>query len=67
MPVSQLAKWKTAVEMIGIGALLLANATAISLIWALGLGLVWLAAALSVYTLGLYIGALIADRKRPHS
>ncbi|MEL6858749.1 MAG: CDP-alcohol phosphatidyltransferase family protein [Pseudomonadota bacterium] len=67
MPVSQLAKWKTAVEMIGIGALLLATATVLPVLWPVGLGLVWLAAALSVYTLGLYIGALIAQRKRPHS
>ena len=67
MPVSKLAKWKTAVEMIGIGALLLANAVSGSYLWSIGLGLVWIAAALSVYTLGLYIGALVADRKRPHS
>ncbi|MEO0448840.1 MAG: CDP-diacylglycerol--glycerol-3-phosphate 3-phosphatidyltransferase [Pseudomonadota bacterium] len=65
MPVSQLAKWKTALEMIGIGALLAAAPLATVWIWSLGLVLVWAAAALSVYTLGLYVGALIANEKRP--
>ena len=67
MPVSQLAKWKTALEMIGIVTLLLAAPLAISAVWTVGLAIVWLAAALSVYTLGLYVGALIAKPKRPHS
>lgn len=56
MPVSQLAKWKTAIEMLGISALLLAA------LWVVGLVLVWIAAALAVYTLGLYVGALIANQ-----
>lgn len=66
MPVSQLAKWKTALEMIGIVALLLAGPLAVGAVWTIGLVVIWLAAALSIYTLGLYVGALIATRKRPH-
>lgn len=62
MPVSQLAKWKTAIEMIGIGALLLSIGLGNSLFWILGLVLIWLAALLAVYTLGLYVGALIANQ-----
>jgi CDP-diacylglycerol--glycerol-3-phosphate 3-phosphatidyltransferase len=67
MPVSKLAKWKTALEMIGILGLLLAAPFSIGAIWTIGLIIVWLAAALSVYTLGLYCGALLAESKRPHS
>lgn len=66
MPVSNLAKWKTAIEMIGIGALLASPLLASTLIWNGGVLLIWLAALLSVYTLGLYLGALIANTKRPH-
>ena len=66
MPVSKIAKWKTAIEMIGIGALLAAPAFASVQTWNAGLVLIWLAALLSVYTLGHYLGALIADTKRPH-
>jgi CDP-diacylglycerol--glycerol-3-phosphate 3-phosphatidyltransferase len=66
MPVSKIAKWKTAIEMIGIGALLAAPAFVSIQILNAGLVLIWLAALLSVYTLGLYLGALIADTKRPH-
>lgn len=62
MPVSQLAKWKTAIEMLGIGALLLANALGRAELWVAGLILVWIAASLAVYTLGLYVGALIANQ-----
>jgi len=65
MPVSQLAKWKTALEMLGIGGLLAAGPLLNTWIWGGGLILVWAAAALSVYTLGLYVGALIADTKQP--
>lgn len=65
MPVSQLAKWKTALEMVGIGALLLAGPVTNSQIWQVGLVMVWAAAALSIYTLGLYLGALAPDTKRP--
>jgi len=66
MPVSRLAKWKTAIEMIGIAALLIALAVPNGLIETGGLILVWLAAILSIYTLGLYVGAVLADRKQPH-
>ncbi len=62
MPVSQLAKWKTAIEMLGISALLLANALFSAALWVVGLVLVWIAAVLAVYTLGLYVGALIANQ-----
>lgn len=65
MPVSQLAKWKTALEMVGIAALLVASPLGNALITHGGTVLVWVAAALSVYTLGLYLGAVIADVKRP--
>ena len=65
MPVSRLAKWKTAIEMLGISALLAAIPSAIPFVWAIGLVLVWGAAALSLYTLGLYLGALAPDGKRP--
>lgn len=67
MPVSKLAKWKTALELLAIAALLLAGPMASGGLWDTGLVIVWLAALLSVYTLGLYLGALIADGKRPRS
>lgn len=67
MPVSKLAKWKTAIEMVGIVMLLLAGPVSSAAVWNTGLGLVWLAAALSVYTLGHYVGAVLADAKRPRS
>ena len=62
LPVSQLAKWKTALEMAGIGAVLLAFAISQAALTGLGLAIIWLAALLSVYTLGLYIGTLIPDQ-----
>lgn len=62
MPVSTLAKWKTGIEMIAIAALLLALPLASELLWNAGLVLVWLAALLAVYTLGLYIGTLLANQ-----
>ncbi|MEM6914864.1 MAG: CDP-alcohol phosphatidyltransferase family protein [Pseudomonadota bacterium] len=65
MPVSQLAKWKTALEMIAIGCLLLAGPLLLPLIFSAGIILAWGAAALSVYTLGLYVGALLVNEKRP--
>jgi len=65
MPVSKLAKWKTALEMIGIAALLAATPSSVGVIWPAGLVLVWVAAALSVYTLGLYLGVVLGDEKRP--
>lgn len=65
MPVSKLAKWKTATEMVGIGTLLLAIGTGAAWLQSTGLIVVWAAALLAVYTLGLYIGALMAESKRP--
>ncbi|MEL7101056.1 MAG: CDP-alcohol phosphatidyltransferase family protein [Pseudomonadota bacterium] len=67
MPVSRLAKWKTALEMVAIVALLLAGPLALEIVWTAGLIVLWLAALLSVYTLGLYLGALLAESKRPRS
>lgn len=66
LPVSQLAKWKTALEMTGIGGILLAAALASGVLEGLSLITLWLAAMLAVYTLGLYIGSLLPDAKRPH-
>lgn len=65
MPVSRLAKWKTALEMGGIAIMLLALPTNLTLIWWAGVMVIWGAAGLSVYTLGLYVGAALADVKRP--
>lgn len=48
MPVSSLAKWKTAVQMVAFGLLLLSGA--ISGIATVAAVLLWLAAALTVYT-----------------
>ena len=62
LPVSQLAKWKTAIEMVGICGLLLAGAWISSFLWVLALILVWVAALLAVYTLGLYVGALLVNQ-----
>ncbi|MEP1230466.1 MAG: CDP-diacylglycerol--glycerol-3-phosphate 3-phosphatidyltransferase [Litorimonas sp.] len=71
MPPTNLAKWKTACEMLAIAALLvwvlgkayLAIDTAIPSIWGaaktLGLVLLWLAAVLSVYTGSLYFRAAL--------
>ena len=54
MPVTQLAKWKTAFQMIALSALLLAGATPVLAPWlpALQIGLVslWLAAGLTAVT-----------------
>ena len=65
MPVSRLAKWKTALEMIGIACVLVASPVPSEILRSVGIVLVWLAALLSVYTLGLYIGAILAGTKRP--
>jgi len=59
LPVSQLAKWKTALEMTGIGGLLLANGLSVSILWTASAFVLWAAAALAVYSLGLYIGTLL--------
>lgn len=62
MPVSTLAKWKTGIEMIAIAGLLLALMLGSALLWNAGLILLWAAALLAVYTLGLYVGALLANQ-----
>ena len=57
LPVSNLAKWKTAFEMIGIGGYLLTFAVPSSeLRWG-SIALIYLAAALSLYTGYLYLRA----------
>lgn len=62
MPVSQLAKWKTGLEMVGIGGLLLAMGVQSQTLTSISLAIVWLAALLAIYTLGLYVRALIAKQ-----
>ena len=73
MPPTKLAKWKTAFEMAAIAALivwtiglavlpfddLVPQITKIS--HNLGLGMLWIAALLSVYTGSLYLRAAVAD------
>lgn len=70
LPVTKLAKWKTALEMAGIGGVLLSLViikSQFGLALHLGsIGLIWFAAILSAYTLGLYISMLFPDSKRPH-
>lgn len=50
VPVSQLAKWKTAAQMVALGALLLAGALVSPLLKQAGLALLWLAAGLTLVT-----------------
>jgi CDP-diacylglycerol--glycerol-3-phosphate 3-phosphatidyltransferase len=73
MPPTKLAKWKTAFEMAAIAALIVwtvglavlpiddavPQITQIAKI--LGLGMLWIAASLSVYTGSLYLRAAVAD------
>jgi cardiolipin synthase (CMP-forming) len=51
VPVSQLAKWKTALQMVALGALILAGAFP-ALVWIkqVGIGSLWAAAALTLVT-----------------
>ena len=51
LPVSQLAKWKTALQMVALGALILAGALP-TLVWIkqIGVGSLWAAAALTLVT-----------------
>jgi cardiolipin synthase (CMP-forming) len=51
LPVSQLAKWKTALQMLALGALILAGALP-TLVWIklVGIGSLWAAAALTLVT-----------------
>lgn len=57
LPVSRLAKWKTAFEMIGIGGYLLYFAVPMAGLKSTAIALVYLAAALSLYTGYLYLRA----------
>jgi len=57
LPVSNLAKWKTAFEMIGIGGYLLTFAVPIFQLRWTSIALIYLAAALSLYTGYLYLRA----------
>jgi len=51
MPVSRLAKWKTAIQMVAIGVLLVGDAGPANLpVRFIGEGLLWLAAALTLIT-----------------
>lgn len=54
VPVSNLAKWKTAFQMISLAALILGGFTAIKLVWLpahdVGMVCLWIAAALTVVT-----------------
>lgn len=71
MPPTNLAKWKTACEMLAILALILAqagviwstldNAMLFDLSLKIGIALVWLAAILSAYTGSLYFRAALKD------
>lgn len=73
MPPTKLAKWKTAFEMASIAALIIWTiGTAVlpfsdwvtqitSFAKMIGLGLLWLAAVLSVYTGSLYLRAAVSD------
>lgn len=59
--VSRLAKWKTAVQMVALGALLLAPAVQQPTVLAIGVALLWLAAGLTLWT---GTGYLIAAVRR---
>ena len=64
MPVSWLAKWKTAIQMIAIGCLLIADAGPWipPLAWkTLGMACLWFAAALTLYTGYDYLKAAMAQ------
>ena len=54
LPVSALAKWKTAVQMVALGVLILAGATPAIAPWfpahAVGIACLWLAAGLTLIT-----------------
>lgn len=50
VPVSQLAKWKTAAQMVALGGLLLAGALMSPVLKQAGLALLWLAAGLTLVT-----------------
>jgi len=62
MPVSRLAKWKTAVQLAAFAALLLGGA--VDGVAEVGLVLLWIAAALTVYTGADYLRAGVDQMRR---
>jgi cardiolipin synthase len=52
LPVSNLAKYKTTIQMVAIGFLLSvpAGTEVLAYAWEIGLGLLWIAALLTLYT-----------------
>ena len=62
LPVTRLAKWKTAGEMAGITLYLVTFMFTVPVLTFTAIGLIWLAALLSLYTGGLYLKAALAQR-----
>ncbi len=60
IPVSKLAKYKTATQMFSIALLLLSNANHIKKAQPIGIAFLWIAAILGVITAGDYIGQIYA-------
>jgi cardiolipin synthase len=66
LPVSRLAKWKTAIQMVAIGFLIVGNAgPAFLAVTAIGGTLLWLAALLTLVTGYDYLHAGLAHMSRP--
>lgn len=57
VPVTRLAKWKTAVQMVALGALILAGAVAWPVLPVIALSLLWIAAGLTLLTGTQYLRA----------
>lgn len=57
VPVTRLAKWKTAVQMVALGALILAGAVAWPALPVIALSLLWIAAGLTLLTGTQYLRA----------
>lgn len=64
--VTWLAKWKTTIQMIALGMLLLAPAIGNTAPWApgLGIGLLWVAAVLTIFTGAEYLRAAVSTAMR---
>jgi cardiolipin synthase len=68
VPVSRLAKWKTSIQMVSIGFLIVGDAgPAILPIWAIGMYGLWLAAVLTLITGYDYLRASLKHMDRPVS
>ncbi|HEX3883623.1 MAG TPA: CDP-diacylglycerol--glycerol-3-phosphate 3-phosphatidyltransferase [Stellaceae bacterium] len=67
VPVSRLAKWKTTIQMIAIGFLIVGNAGphVLPVVW-IGEMLLWLAALLTIVTGYDYLRASLSHLTRPH-